>query len=221
MASPPCGVDTPRCSAATNYHKATPRCCIEHQVAVMDHVASVMGELDIAWWADYGTLLGAVRNQGVIPHDKDGDISMMGEGWERLLSYRPEVPWVERKGRRGLTNLHRLIDGFAWIHMPERNASEWGGGWMMKVRRSETNTNNVDIFPWWKKDDGTYYRKRYIGCDRYKGREFPESRLLPLSEIEWEGRMIPAPADPEWFCLHRYGSAWRTPLRRNNDGRRR
>jgi hypothetical protein len=61
------------------------------------------------------------------------------------------------------------------------------------------------------------YRERYVSVDRYKGREFPDSKLFPLIELPWEGLMLPAPNNPEWFCAMRYGKGWREPIRMNND----
>ena len=225
IAQGPCTPETGRCRAGTNYAVDTPRCCLDHQIDIMDHIADQFDRHGIDWWADYGTLLGAVRNHGIIPHDKDGDICVFGEQWEEILAIAPEVPWKDVRSPGGNPNRVRMIDGFEWVHKkvrrPDRpnTREQFGAGHSIKVRRSPLNHNNVDIFPWELRDDGTYYRKRYVGCDRYKGREFPYDRLLPLGVIEWEGRMIPAPRDPEWFCEHRYGPNWRTPLRKNNDGK--
>lgn len=218
-----CTPDTARCNAASRYHLDTPDCCLQHQRAVMDHVADMLEEAGVRWWMDYGTLLGAVRNPmvghppGIIPYDKDGDIGVFGPDWDDILSLRPDVPWGEIEKRGARPNRTRIIDGFEWCHKLKRSKHLYTAGHSIKVRRSERNENNVDIFPWYRRDDGTYHRIRYVGCDRYKGREFHEDRLLPLTELEWEGRMLPAPADPEWFCAHRYGENWMTPLRKNND----
>jgi phosphorylcholine metabolism protein LicD len=224
----PCSRETKRCAAATNYHANTPECCRTLLMEVLAHWTEVADELGITWWADYGTLLGAVRNGGLIPHDKDLDIGMLGEDWDRLLAWREsELPW-QRLGGSFRQQMSRNLDGYFWIHKepraPKANSAryEFTGGHSLKIISSPKNWNNLDVFPWYVDEPtGRYYRKRYISIDRYKGRDFPIDKLLPLKTLPFDGIEIPVPNDYLWFVRHRYGRHWETPVRANNDGIRR
>lgn len=220
----PCTRETPRCADARSYHTDLRSCCRSRIYELVDYWAHVAGEIGVSWWADYGTLLGAVRNGGIIPHDKDADIGVFGDDWERIIDYRPDVPW-RREGASFRPTHVRTVDGFEWVLKEPRNAKstaryEFTGGHLIKIRSSSLNHTNLDIFPWYL-EHGDYHRRRYISADRYKGRAFAPDRLLPLSTVQWEGRTIPAPANSKWMCHHRYGPNWHTPLRANNDGIRR
>src|SRR5690606_27428780 len=155
-----------------------------------------------------------------LPIYKDGDAGVLGEDYDRFRALRPRVEAA----------------GFYWTESLERpGGNPFRGGNRVKIRRSQVNHTNVDIFPWYRvtpqnrqsfpwvtrTDDGMRHRKGYIGADRYKGREFPEAKLLPPTMMKWEGMELPAPADPLWSVEHRYGPNWRTPIARNNDGLRR
>jgi hypothetical protein len=96
----------------------------------------------------------------------------------------------------------------------------YDAGDSIKVRLSEWNGTNVDIFPWYEGEDGILFRRNYVAIDQYKGREFHRDKLYPLTRMEYEGRRFPAPADTDWLLEHRYGD-WKKPLRKNNDGVRR
>lgn len=185
----------------------------------MRNMIDALKRAHVTWWADYGTLLGAVRNPqtawsdypwlpqagrstpgpsaGIVPHDKDGDIGALWSDWARYRSMRV---LLERCGYHISLN---------------------GGRGSSKVFYSKTNHTNVDVFFWRERPDGTMFRNGYAQVDRFKGREFNKSLLFPLGKVEWEGLVLPAPRDPEGFLLMRYGPNWKTPIPANNDGQER
>ncbi len=64
-------------------------CCMEI-VNIIDQVCQKYG---IVYYADWGTLLGAVRHNGFIPWDDDMDIALKRPDYERLLKVLPgELP---------------------------------------------------------------------------------------------------------------------------------
>ncbi len=181
-------------------------------------IAEALDGAGVTWWADYGTLLGAVRNPmttwadypwlpqkrrgtkgphaGIIPHDKDADIGIIQRDWAK--SYRALYKLRRAHGYDVATAYHRGS---------------------IKVRLSSRNHTNCDVFFWTqRRSEPVYYRRAYASVDKYKGKEFHEDMLLPLTMVEWEGMELPAPADPEAFLEMRYGPNWRTPVCANNDG---
>ncbi len=69
------------------------------QLEVLEEIKSVCKALDITFWADWGTMLGAVRHQGFIPWDDDMDICMMRKDYIRFLQEAPALldAWYEIK----------------------------------------------------------------------------------------------------------------------------
>lgn len=213
----PCTSTSLRCADARDYRVPLRPCCRAH---VIEIVRATQEELEVAgvvYWADYGTLLGAVRNPlttwaaypwlpagetgpipaGIVPHDKDADFGFLAEEWPKLMQVRAALE------RRGYSLLASPV------------------GRKLKVRLSAMNHTNLDLFGWHARPNGEYYRPSYIEVDKYKGRDIPAGMLLPLSSVPWEGMTLPAPANPEAFCAFRYGSSWRTPIAANHDGNRR
>lgn len=212
----PCTRNTARCSDATDYEHEMSPCCRGLVILLVKTVATYLDSVGARWWADYGTLLGAVRNPlttwadypwlsqegrttkgpapGIIPHDKDADLGVLWADYMKV--------WRSR--------LDLIKQGFN-ISCNYRRGS-------MKVRISAQNHTNVDLFFWKERGAGVMYRSGYAQVDAYKGREFRKTMLTPFSTVEWEGLKLPAPNNPRAFLEMRYGPGWETPIMANNDG---
>ncbi len=55
------------------------------QLQILSEIDKLCRRHDIKWFADYGTMLGAVRHGGYIPWDDDFDICMMRDEYERFF----------------------------------------------------------------------------------------------------------------------------------------
>lgn len=61
------------------------------QMEILSMVADLCEENGLQWFADGGTLLGAVRHQGFIPWDDDLDIALRREEYNELIRILPEI----------------------------------------------------------------------------------------------------------------------------------
>lgn len=212
-----CHAGTLRCADARDYKSDLRPCCRGHIRQIVADAAELLNEHGVTWWADYGTLLGAVRNPlttwadypwlpqdgrpsgplepGILPHDKDADFGVMMADWQKLMRVGAAL---QRKGYRVTT-----------------------GRGKMKVLLSMLNQTNADFFCWVEHAGGKFARLSYIPVDAYKGREIPPKMLLPLETVPWEGLTLPAPVNPGAFCAFRYGPNWMKPIPANHDGVRR
>jgi|GEM_PF-4482353 len=119
-----CDAATPRCEAAQNKVHDTPPCCLEHLQAVLGRTVELMEAHGIRYWADGGTLLGAVREQAVIPWDNDADLGVLARDVPRIQELGPAL------GAHGFV-LRTLC-----------------GGTLLRVEYSPVNDMGVDIYPW-------------------------------------------------------------------------
>jgi len=61
------------------------RCCWAAQLEVLEIIDAICEKHDIKYFADWGSMLGAVRHQGIIPWDDDVDITMKRADYNKFL----------------------------------------------------------------------------------------------------------------------------------------
>lgn len=142
-------------------------------------------ENNIEYWADGGTLLGAVRNNGIIPHDDDGDICM----------YEPEF-----------NKFKNII---------EKDYPQYviysTDGLLFKLMRREYPYVWIDIF--FVENHETLVRYK-IRRHRSVWPKFYHQKtdVFPLQRIAFEDMMIWIPNNPIPYLERGYGSNWKTPM---------
>lgn len=141
----------------------------------------------IELWMAFGTLLGAMRGGKVIGHDSDIDLAFLGEG---------ETP-AELHGE--MTRLRRALSAAG----------------MMAVNKTGSFVTVLFTAP-----DGSLASIDVYTCFHFGGLLYetasarapvPREAILPLGEAEFEGLLLPAPADPARLLEVSYGPGWRHP----------
>lgn len=62
------------------------------QIEVMEDIRALCKKHNIKFFADYGTLLGAIRHKGFIPWDDDMDLAMIRVDYNKFLEVAHELP---------------------------------------------------------------------------------------------------------------------------------
>ena len=169
-------------------------CCIKHLREIIFYLSDLFEQRNITYWMDFGTLLGAVRNNRSIPHDTDGDLCL-------FLKDRLEI--IELSDR--MSN-----DGF---HMGPTNN---GGDGHIKIYRSSTNHMAVDLFFWnINPKTGILWSG---GLNSPKS--FPVWWVEKLITVKIFDKPIMAPREPKQFLKFRFGPDWRDPKNKKNHFRR-
>ena len=161
---------------------------VEQMVDVTDQILDVMEtECGVRGWIAFGTLLGAAREGKVIGHDSDVDLAYLSE------KATPAEMVVE---------LYAVARALRRHGMKVLNKS---GAFITVVFTSpDGGMASIDV-----------YTCFYVGDLLYETatvrQAVPRSAILPLTELEFEGRMLPAPADPDAMLAVSYGPGWKVP----------
>ncbi|MGH3319967.1 MAG: class I SAM-dependent methyltransferase [Streptosporangiaceae bacterium] len=135
----------------------------------------------------YGALLGGVREGRLIGHDSDIDLSYLSRHAHPLDVAR-ESYHLQRVVRRHGFEIRRFSAADFKVRFPIADGT----------------TRGVDIF-------GAFVCEGVLHAMPRLRVPLRRSDIVPLGEIELEGRAFPAPADPERFLAAAYGEHWRVP----------
>ncbi len=185
-----CTRDTPACDFWNwGAGSARPPCCTEHLLELTDYMHELLARNGITHWLDYGTLLGAVREQTFIPWDEDVDFSVLQVDAPAIFALEPEI----------------TAAGYT-LETPEPT--------VIRINYSPTNKAPLDLF-FWKEEDGMLHAEFDPSSDwpGIHGRtSFPKSYVEPMGTVHIYDRQLPAPSPVHQFLVeHRYGPDYMVP----------
>ena len=189
-----CGKDTKHCDFwnwGADYLR--PECCTRHMKELLFFTADLLAERGIAYWLDFGTLLGAVRDEEFIPWDGDLDFGVLARDLDAIPALEREV-------------------AAAGFHLDRSDPSG-----VPRVCYSDVNWQHVDLLPW--AQDGDVLRTEdpeydWPGVSNAAKTAFPSSYLEAPESVRLYGRAFPAPSPVHDFLRkHRYGPSYLEPAR--------
>jgi hypothetical protein len=183
----PCTRETERCEFWTwQKDYLRPPCCTSHLKTLLAFTEDLLARNRIRHFLDYGSLLGAVRSQSLIPWDEDGDFSCLSTDLARVVALGSVIQAA----------------GF-WLDKSEQPN-------VLRICVSQVNRIHVDL--WFHRIENGIAKANFV-LDKDKW-YFPAHFFDTLCEVTLHDKLYPAPAPVEAFLsMYRYGPDFMTPRR--------
>ena len=146
----------------------------EKLLEVFDFTVKFLDDHNLQWWAAYGTGIGAVRHQGIIPWDDDIDLHMLRKDYDKLFMMRDEI----RSYGYDLLSAHDGSYSLFFLKISNQNTT------LVEKREEPMDIGVfVDIFPLdYVDDDVNEFKSKYV-CFR-KWQLLHEYTYLKVSLID-------------------------------------
>jgi LPS biosynthesis protein len=177
----------------------------KQQYEQLGTLITLLDQAGIPYWITCGTLLGAVRHEGLIPHDDDADLNIEAADAERLLKLKAHLA----KHGLGIYQDRTSIKVYSLngLHVrPKKKTFKISPGiWF--VRRKQERFPTIDIYPV-TRQNGKVIHANHRALKAFKGEVYQEQDIYPLKTYQFGPLHVKGPQNPHFFLTYNYGSDW-------------
>lgn len=152
-----------------------------YQRAAYNHLkelAPLLDKMDITWWCEAGTCLGAVRDKDFIPHDSDIDIGIVEHSKSEYIK--------------------KFLYDKGWAFLREFGTPD--NGYEMALSKHGVK---VDLFFFYE-EGSKLWHSAWVG-KKQLFLDFPKDLILPVRREKFLDMEVNLPYNPEEYLTCRYG----------------
>jgi hypothetical protein len=166
------------------------------------HLKFITNEFEenkIDYWLLYGSLLGGIRQNDIIPYDYDFDLGANLEDCDKILSLNQNIEKFGYEIKKSYLNEDKL--------------------WKVSLKIFYNKIPMGDIYLYHKFRDSLMRRFDPIsGVYFWPKSTFPKYFIDKLIKIKIRDKLFFAPRDPQILLEHWYGKTWNIPIKSRSQG---
>jgi hypothetical protein len=166
-------------------------------------ISDLLEQHKIKYWIAYGTLLGSIRQNDIIPYDYDFDLGILYEDYPKVLELNPLISSTGYALEKGTGTVYEY-----------NNFKKCEYKWRVSIKIKFNNDPVADLYIYEKFDDG--FLRRYDKEEKiyfYPNSTFPYKFIETLIKSTIRDKEFPCPCDAEVLLEHFYGPLWKTHIK--------
>lgn len=173
----------------------------------LSYIVNILEKNNIKYWLCYGTLLGAIRNNDIIPYDYDCDLGCFVEDHHKILSLNK---YIEKDGYKFTMPSDNY--GYSWDDKREYI-------WRVSIKIEYKGKIMGDIYLYQKFND-SICRRYDIKKDIYfwPKATFPTWFIRKLNKSKIRNKTFFIPQKSEVLLEYWYGPDWKIPIKAESQG---
>lgn len=178
--------------------KRTSPYIIKELYQMMYDIHQIMMFYNIKYWAEGGTLLGAVRNKGIIPWDKDIDIGINTKDIPKLLKIKNIL-------YKCGYSICKVWFGYKIFYTKKPHLT-------VKEKKLCYSYPFIDIYTYRRFSDGYYRLSIKKARDMRPEKIWTDENLYPLCLYDFGSYYILGAKNPDNYLKNNFGSYWKTTI---------
>lgn len=178
-------------------HDYTPNELFTH----LSFISDLLNKHNIKHWLMYGSLLGAVRNNDIIPYDYDFDLGANVYDYNKIMALNKLI------NNYGYTFVSPVSDGYNFVTGKNKQI------WRVSIKIQYKGKTMGDIYLYKRCKDNMMRRMDNNNTIYFwpKG-TYPAWFTDRLTSVNIRNKYFNAPRDPKILLKHWYGETWKTPI---------
>ena len=163
------------------------------------HFDKICRNHKLKYWCSGGTLIGAIRHKGWIPHDADIDVCMLSKDYDKLKDIiQQELPkdmWFQTKENDPYFNIYLPISkirSLKCVYEPCQDGQKFHNGLQIDIIILNEKNGYINLpFPYFPINDLKFFR--------------PKRDIFPLKELLFDNIIVYVPNKYKQYSIDAWG----------------